>query len=84
MDALIAMMAAFSMVFLKGLQSQNVIHGHYYAAVVVSLLLAVAEVGLISTVALAGWASLPPVALGGCVGILGAMVFHRRFIRRGT
>lgn len=74
--------SAWAMVFLKALQSQNVIHGHYYAATVVSLLVAVAEVALITNIAARGWESLVPVAVGGVVGVLMAMVFHRRFIRR--
>lgn len=79
---LILTMASFAMVFLKGLQSQNVIHGHYIAATVVSLMVAVAEVALITIVSHSGWDSLAPVATGGTAGVLSAMVFHRRFIRR--
>lgn len=79
---LILAASAWAMVFLKALQSQNVIHGHYWAATIVSVMVAVAEVALITSVATRGWDSLAPVMIGGTAGVLMAMVFHRKYIRR--
>lgn len=78
---LIALISSFCFVFLKGLQSQNVVLGHFKAAAITSMLTAVAEVGIISSIAHSGWLMLPSVMVGGTTGVLSAMLFHRRFIR---
>lgn len=79
---LILAASAWAMVFLKALQSQNVVHGHYIAATVTSMLLAIAEVALITIVVARGWDSLLPVMVGGTSGVLMTMLFHRKFIRK--
>lgn len=78
---LIAGAASFCFVFLKGLQSQNVVHGNYMAAAITSMLTAVAEVAIVSSIATHGWDTLLPVMIGGTSGVLSAMLFHRRYLK---
>ena len=74
--------ATFSLVFLRGLQQQNVIHGNYIAAALTPYLIACAEVASVLLVVKTGWSSIPWVGTGGAIGIVSAMLFHRHFFGR--
>lgn len=76
------MLATFALVFLRAIQQQNVIHGHYVAATVTPYALAIAEVASVLWVVSTGWASIPWVGTGGAAGVVSAMILHRRFFRR--
>jgi len=68
----------FAMVFLRAIQQQNVIHGHYYAAMLTSYAMAAAEVGIVTGIIAQGWPAVPWVGTGGAVGVVCAMWLHRR------
>ena len=74
--------ATFALVFLRALQQQNVIHGHYVLAAITPYAIAVAEVASVLWVVSIGWSSIPWVGTGGALGVLSAMAVHRRYFRR--
>ncbi len=74
--------ATFALVFLRALQQQNVIGGHYLAAAVTPYALAVAEVATILWVVQGSWAAIPWVGTGGALDVTSAMVLHRRVTGR--
>lgn len=76
------MLATFALVFLRAIQQQNVIHGNYILAAITPYAIAVAEVASVLWVVSIGWSSIPWVGTGGAIGVVSAMVFHRRFLCR--
>jgi uncharacterized membrane-anchored protein len=76
----ILFVASFAMVFLKAIQQQNVVGGHYYLAAITSFMLAVAEVSLVISVVGIGFEAFVYVGLGGAVGVIAAMYMHSRII----
>lgn len=74
--------ATFASVFGRAMQTQNVVHGHYLAASVLPLLIAVADVAIVTGVVATGWNAVLPMWLGGAAGAVGAMVLHRKFWKR--
>ena len=80
------MMAIFvataSLVFLRAIQQQNVIHGHYWLAACTSYAIACAEVAVVLWVVHIGWSAILPMGTGGAVGVTLAMAVHRRYVRR--
>jgi len=75
-------LSAFSTVFLLGFQQQNVIGGHYLAAVVVSLGIGVSQIFLWRLVPTAdGWQIVATLAGGPC-GIVAAMYLHPKLMRK--
>jgi hypothetical protein len=81
MNELIIFTATMSLVFLRGIQQQNVIHGNYISAAITPYFLAVAEVASVLYVVDTGWASIPWVGTGGAIGVTCAMVAHRRYFK---
>ena len=71
--------ATMILVFLRAIQQQNVIHGHYVLAAVVPFGIAASEVAMVLWVVSTGWASVPYVGLGGAIGVTLGMYVHRRF-----
>ena len=69
----------FCLVFLRGLQQQNVIHGQYIAAAITPYLIACGEVASVLLVVKTGWTAIPWVGTGGALGITASMWVHRRF-----
>ena len=82
--AIFAQLAANSFVFvaLKAVQQLNVMHDEVYWIAPVSALLAIAEVSLLLATVITGWWSWVPMCVGGSLGCLGAMAFHRRMRAR--
>jgi len=79
------MIATFFLVFLRAIQQQNVIGGHYYMAAITSYSMAIAEVTLIYWVAKTGFSAVLWVGTGGAFGVTLAMFSHRKisaFINR--
>lgn len=75
------LLATFALVFLRGIQQQNVIHGQYLAAAITPFLIAAAEVASVLLVVQTGWSAIPWVGTGGALGVTAAMWTHRRFRR---
>ena len=73
-----AALASFGLVYLRALQQQNVIHGHYWFAAVTSFAIAVAEVAVVLSVIHYTWSAVPWIGLGGAIGVTAAMATHRR------
>jgi len=71
------LLITFALVFLRAIQQQNVIHGHYTAAIATSYAMAVAEIGLITGIVTTGWPAIPWVGTGGALGVISAMWLHR-------
>jgi hypothetical protein len=78
------LIATFALVFLRAIQQQNVIHGHYVMAALTPYALAVAEVASVLWVVSTGWAAVPWVGTGGALGVVSAMVVHRRYFGRAS
>jgi len=72
--------ATLLLVFMRGIQHQNVIHGKYKLAFVTPYLIAVGEVASVLLVVDTGWSSIPFVGTGGAVGIVLSMYVHRRWL----
>lgn len=72
-------LASFGLVFLRGLQQLNVVHGRYLAAALTPFAIAVAEVASVLFVVANGCEAIPFVGAGGACGVTLAMyIFHRR------
>lgn len=76
-----AFFASFGLVYLRAIQQQNVIHGHYWLAALTSFAIAVAEVGIVLSVIDKTWSAVPFIGAGGAIGVTAAMATHR-YIRR--
>ena len=76
------MVATFALVFLRGIQQQNVIHGHYFWAAITPYAIAMAEVAFVLWVVDLGWSSVPWVGTGGAMGVTLAMFTHRKISGR--
>lgn len=76
-----AAFASFMLVYLRAIQQQNVIHGHYWLAALTSFVIAIAEVAVVLAVVAHTWAAVPWIGLGGAIGVTAAMASHR-YIRR--
>jgi len=75
----IALTATALLVFGRAIQSQNVIHGHYFAAAITSYLIAAGEIAIIGAIVLNGWDSWPWIGTGGAIGAIAAMWLHRQY-----
>ena len=73
------LIATFALVFLRAIQQQNVIHGHYWSAAITPFAIAIAEVATVLWVVQVGWSSIPWVGTGGAIGVTSAMWVHRRW-----
>ena len=83
MEIVYAGLAMFAFVFLKAFQQRNVAFDHYWPVIPISLLMACAEVYVISAVVRGGY-DLTLVLSIGCgsgLGALLAMYLHRRIFR---
>lgn len=81
---MIAAAATFCLVFLRAIQQQNVIGGHYTAAAITSFGMAVAEVALVLQVVANSWQAVPWLGIGGALGVTTAMFTHRKLFTRPT
>lgn len=82
MDYLLGLIVSFLFVFMRGLQTQNVVHKKIGASVVVSCILAAIEIANIGLIVKLGWDMWPSLAVGSSLGMVASMFFHRRFIHR--
>lgn len=81
MDYFIILIATTWLVFLRGIQQQNVIHGHYAMAAITPYFIAIGEVASVLFVVDTGWSSIPYVGTGGAIGITLSMYLHRRVFK---
>ncbi len=79
---LLQLVLSFCSVFAKGFQNQNVIGGKFKGAFIFSYIIALFDVGVITTVASAGWQSIVPVGTGAAFGIVCSMLVYRRIHNR--
>lgn len=79
----IATASTFTLVFLRAIQQQNVIGGHYFAAVATSFCMAGAEVAMLLQVVAHSWDSVPWIGAGGAAGVTIAMALHKKVFKRG-
>jgi len=70
--------ATFALVFLRAMQQQHVIGGHYIAAALTPFAIACAEVASVLYVVSIGWTAVPFVGAGGALGVTLAMFVYRR------
>lgn len=75
-------LATAMLVFLRAMQQQNVIGGHYGLAVLTSFGMALAEVSVVLRVVDTGIAAALYVGAGGALGVTAAMYVHKRWVRR--
>lgn len=75
--------STLALVFLLGMQQQNVTHGHHGWSFITSLPIAMANVAFVKLAGVASfWEAVLPMWIGGALGASLSMVVHRRFIRR--
>ncbi len=75
--------AVFCYVFVRAFQQRNVAFANYRWMIPTSYVMAFLDVFIIVFVSKSGW-SLPIVlanGTGGCLGCIGAVFLHRRFIK---
>ena len=70
--------SSFALVFLRAMQQQHVIGGHYAAAAITPFFIACAEVARVLFVVKIGWDAIPFVGAGGAIGVCLAMFLYRR------
>ena len=83
MTALYLFVSTFGLVFLLGLQSQNVNNGHYVGAFCTSFGISASQLVLYKLAPDADGAQLAAYIAGGPLGIISSMWAHRRIFRRG-
>jgi hypothetical protein len=81
-DAAIIFAGAFTVVFLLGLQSRNVVAGRYGAAVMTSAGISLSQFIFVKYAASGSLAVLLISTLGGCLGIASAIWFYQHVIER--
>lgn len=77
-----ALLSSFAIVFLRGIQQQNVIHKNYGLAALTSYGLAICEVAVLLIVVDKGWSAVPFVGTGGALGVTAAMWTHGRYLSK--
>jgi hypothetical protein len=81
-DMLLIFLGNFTVVFLLGIQSRNVMAGRYFAAVLVSAGINVSNFIFVKFAASGGGLVLALSTLGGCCGIASAIWFYQNVIDR--
>jgi hypothetical protein len=74
--------STFLVVFALGLQSQNVIGGHYIAAFLTCLVISAMNMVLYKMAPSAAWSEIGAFMAGGPFGIVVSMWAHQRVTRR--
>ena len=82
MNELFLFGSTFLVVFALGLQSQNVIGGHYVAAFLTSLVISAMNMVLYKLAPNSTWPEIAAFMAGGPFGIVASMWAHRRVVRR--
>ena len=82
-DAAIIFAGAFTVVFLLGLQSRNVVAGRYLAAVMTSAGISLSQFLFVKYAASGSLTVLAISTLGGCLGIASAIWFYGNVMSKG-
>ena len=77
-----AFVSAFVLVLTRAFQQLNVIHHLYLPAFFTSFVIAAGEIGVITSGVIHGWNAVPPIGLGGAIGVVSAMYFHNKIFKR--
>lgn len=80
--ALLTFLATFLLIGVKAIQQINVAHRRYRGMLACSLVMAVMEVAVISSVVLTGWAAVLPIGLGGGLGAMAATYFNHHYLEK--
>lgn len=83
-DAAIIFLGAYTVVFLLGLQSRNVVAGRYVAAMCTSAGISLSQFIFVKYAASGSLAVLGISTLGGCLGIASAIWFYKHVMERKT
>ena len=78
MTGLVILAATFALVFLRAIQQLNVVHHNITLAAITSYLIAAAGVSELLLVIDQGWTSIPWVGTGGALGVVAAMITHKK------
>jgi len=81
-DFLLVFLGNFTVVFLLGIQSRNVQHGRYLAAVLTSAGINISNFIFVKYASNGALAVLGVSTLGGCMGIATAIWFYKHIIER--
>lgn len=81
-DAAIIFFGAYTVVFLLGLQSRNVVAGRYFAAMLTSAGISLSQFIFVKYAASGSYLVLAISTLGGCLGIASAIWFYRNVMER--
>jgi hypothetical protein len=82
-DAAIIFLGAFTVVFLLGLQSRNVVAGRYLAAVLTSAGISLSQFIFVKYAAGGSLSVLAISTFGGCLGIASAIWFYGNVMSKG-
>ena len=74
--------ASFVLVLTRAFQQKNVIHDLHIPAFFTSFLIATGEVGVIMSGVQYGWSAVPYIGLGGGIGVVLAMILHKRIFKK--
>lgn len=77
---LLAGVASFIAVFLKGFQQKNVAGSHYRLAICTSYAMALADVLVVSIIVKNGWSVALPSGTGAALGVILSMWTHDKWI----
>ena len=69
---------AFVTIFLRGVQTHNVIAFNYKGATITSAAMSVANVAFVGLIAHDPWGSLVPASIGSVLGVLCSMKFKQK------
>jgi len=81
-DILIVFAGAYTVVFLLGLQSRNVVAGRYMAAMITSAGISLSQFIFVKYAAGGSLQVLGVSMLGGCLGIASSIWFYRNVMER--
>ena len=81
-DGLILFGSSFAVVFLLGIQSKNVMHSRYVAAMLTSLGISAANFLFVKYASVGGSIEFFTAAVGGMLGIASSIYLYDKFTRR--
>lgn len=81
-DGLILFGSSFAVVFLLGIQSKNVMHSRYVAAMLTSLGISAANFLFVKYASVGGLVEFFTAAVGGMLGIASSIYLYDKFTRR--
>lgn len=74
----LSILVSFSLAFAKAFQTKVIVQGNRSLAFFMSMVITSCEVATVSFVVMTGWWVLLTAGIGGAIGVVCAMTFHRR------